>query len=437
MLGARAYGANITSAGDLSFTNSGKIFATNIGDAVGVLLNGTTDNTLVNSGLISAASSAGNSIAVQTGATNDTFKNTGTINGAIVTGAGNDTLTISVSGVWNPIGTATVFGKGNDTITNAGLINMDNSAISLGSFATLPSTITNSGVITAVGSNSINMGANNPNPLFTNTGTIAFNNGTPGNSLTLTGNWAGTGQIGVAVDPLKGNSDMLHVVGNVVAGSVTSVNVELLDLPTTATSSVPVVTVTGDSTAGNFVLGDVRFDTAKSFLVVQAVNLTSAIDTSNATPDVFSIGVGVTGVTDSGALAASIVPGVESLMNSEVGTWRQRMGVLTPTPQGSVGLWTRAFDDSGTVNPGHIAGNFGQGGNFSFDQTNSGEEIGADFAISSNFTAGLMLGNAQSNQHLDGTGVGRNRISGDTRGAYAESVDDGWRFLILMRRIGR
>jgi outer membrane autotransporter protein len=149
------------------------------------------------------------------------------------------------------------------------------------------------------------------------------------------------------------------------------------------------------------------------------VNLTSAIDTSNATPDVFSVGVAVTGVTDSGALAASIVPGIESLMNSEVGTWRQRMGVLTPTAQGSVSLWARAFDDSGTVNPGHLASNFGQNGNFSFDQTNSGEEIGADFAISQNFTAGLMLGNAQANQHLDPNGNGSTRISGDTRGAYA------------------
>ena len=96
----------------------------------------------------------------------------------------------------------------------------------------------------------------------------------------------------------------------------------------------------------------VHFDTAKSFLVVQAVDLTSSIDASNAKPDVFSVGVAVTGVTDSGALAASIVPGVQSLMNSEVGTWRQRMGVLSPAAKGSVGLWTRAFDDSGTVIPG-------------------------------------------------------------------------------------
>jgi outer membrane autotransporter protein len=127
----------------------------------------------------------------------------------------------------------------------------------------------------------------------------------------------------------------------------------------------------------------------------------------------------VTGVTDSGALAASIVPGVQSLMNSEVGDWRERMGVIDRTRKGGVGLWTRAFQDSGTVNPDHIADNFGQGGNFAFDQTNSGEEIGADFGISDTFSAGLILGKAQASQHIDGGGIGRNTISGDTRGLYA------------------
>ena len=426
--GGLAYGAIITSAGDVNFTNSGQIVAANVGNAVGVQLNSATSNTLVNSGLISAVSSAGNSIAIQTGAVNDTFQNTGMINGAIVTGAGNDSFTNSATGVWNPIGSATVFGAGDDTISNAGLIQMNNSGITLGSGGTAGSTFANSGMLTAFGSNSIDMGTNNANP-FTNTGIIDLRSGVTGNSLTLTGNWAGIGQLGLDVDPQHGTSDMLHIVGNVAASSVTSVNVDLLNLPTTATSSVPVVTVTGDSTTGNFVLGNVHFDTAKSFLVVQAVDLTSSIDASNAKPDVFSVGVAVTGVTDSGALAASIVPGVQSLMNSEVGTWRERMGVLMPTKQGSVGLWTRAFDDSGTVNPGHVAGNFGQNGNFSFDQTNSGEEIGADFAINPNFSAGLMLGKAQADQHLDGAGVGRNRISGDTRGAYATWMAAGGFYL--------
>jgi outer membrane autotransporter protein len=415
--GGKAYGANLTSAGDLSFTNSGQIFATNVDDAVGVQLNSATSTTLVNSGLISAVSSAGSSIAVRSGASSDTIQNTGVINGALVTGDGNDTLTNSVGGVWNALGTSTDFGTGDDTITNAGTINLHNSAITLGTDPA-GNVFTNSGTVTSLGNNTIDMGSANPNP-FTNTGAVEMRNGIAGDALTLTGDWAGSGQLGLDVSGLHGTSDKLHIVGNVAGGSVTAVNLNLLDLPTTATSSVPVVDVTGDSTAGSFVLGDVHFDTAKSFLVVQGVDLTSVIDASNATPDVFSVGVAVTGVTDSGALAASFVPGVQSLMASEVGTWRQRMGVLNPTARGSVGLWTRAFSDSGTVNPSHIASNFGKGGNFSFDQTNSGEEIGADFAITDGFSAGLMLGKAQASQHLDNGGVGQNKISGDTRGIYA------------------
>jgi len=417
------YGAIIASNGDTTFTNSGHITATDADYAVGVALDSATSTTLVNSGSITAASTAAGSIAVLTGDSTDNIQNTGTITGALVTGGGNDTLTNSVGGVWNAIGTSTDFGSGDDTVTNAGTINLNNSAITLGSGG---NAFSNSGMVTALGANTIDVGAGN---VFTNTGSVEMRNGTAGDALTVNGNWAGSGQLGLDVSPLHNTSDMLHVVGNVAAGSVTAVNVNLLNLPTTATSSVPVVDVTGDSAAGNFVLGDVHFDTAKSFLVVQAVDLTSAIDTSNATPDVFSVGVAVTGVTDSGALAASIVPGVESLMNSEVGTWRQRMGVLVPTAQGSVGLWARAFDDSGTVNPGHIAGNFGQGGNFSFDQTNSGQEIGADFGIAPNLSAGLMLGKANANQHLDGGGVGRNRISGDTRGAYLTWMAAGGLYL--------
>jgi outer membrane autotransporter protein len=268
------------------------------------------------------------------------------------------------------------------------------------------------------------MGALNPNA-FSNTGNVDFRNGLTGDNLTLTGNWGGSGQIGLDVDPVHGTSDKMHIVGNVAAGSVTKVNVNLFDLPTTATSSVPVIDVTGDSTSGSFVLGDTHFNTAKSFLVVQAVDLTSVIDASNATPDVFSVGIGVTGLTDSGSLAASFAPGIESLMNSEIGTWRDRMGVLTMDSKDRVGAWARAFSDSGTVNPGHIANNFGQGGNLSFDQTNSGEEMGVDFGLSSTFSIGLMLGKAQATQHLDGTGDGRNRISGDTRGAYATWMPEG------------
>ena len=426
--GGKAFGAIISAASDVTFTNSGSIVASASAGAVGVTLDSPTSTTLVNSGTIAASSAAANSIAVQTGDSTDTIQNTGRINGALVTGGGNDRLANSAGGVWNVVGASTDFGPGDDTISNAGTINLHDASIALGSSGGGGNIFTNSGLVTAFGNDSIDMGAGNPNP-FTNTGSVELRNGIAGDALTLHGDWAGSGRIGVDVSPQHGSGDMVHIVGNVAAGSVTAVNVNLVDRPTSALRSLPIVDVTGDATAGSFVLGEVHFDKARSFLVVQGISLTGNIDASNTTPDVFSVGIAVTGVTDSGALAAAIVPGAQGLMNSEVGTWRQRIGVLMPTARGSVGLWTRAFQDSGRVSPGHIANNFGQDGNFSFDQTNSGEEIGADFALSGNLSAGLMLGKAQASQHLDNAGVGRNRISADTRGAYLTWMTSGGFYL--------
>jgi outer membrane autotransporter protein len=109
---------------------------------------------------------------------------------------------------------------------------------------------------------------------------------------------------------------------------------------------------------------------------------------------------------------------VQNLMNSEVGTLEDRMGAVSQTVKGGLSLWTRAFGDSGTVDPGHSAGNFGQNGNFAFDQRNSGEEVGLDFAISDEFKAGALLAKAQANQSLDGAAGDSGQITGHTSGVY-------------------
>jgi outer membrane autotransporter protein len=422
--GGHAYGANITSAGDLTFTNSGQVFAMNVDDAVGVQLNSATTTTLVNSGSISAASSTGNSIAVQTGDSTDTIQNTGILNGAIITHGGDDTLTNSVGGVWNALGSSTDFGSGDDTIDNAGTIHMSNSAISLGTDP-LGNTFANSGLITVTGNNSIDMGAGN-SIAFSNTGTVEFRNAAPIDMLTLLGDWSGNGQIGVDVSGLQGTGDQLHINGNVAAGSTTTVNVDVLDLPNNAAALIPVVFVSGNSTASSFALGNVHFNENTSFLAVTfGVSLTSVIDASNITPDVFSVDMSVTGLTDTGALAADIAPGAQSLMGSEIGTWRQRMGVIDHDRKHGISLWARWFQDDGTVNAAHLASNFGNGGNFAFNQKNSGEEIGADYAFTDQFSAGLMLGNAQASQSLNGTGVGSTKFKGNTTGVYATWMSPG------------
>ncbi len=406
--------------GDATVTNAGDIIAT-ASDAPGstataIHMDATGSTTLVNSGLIAAVSVADGSIAVRTGDSTDAIGNTGTLTGALVTGGGDDTLTNNVGGIWNVVGASTDFGAGDDTIVNAGTINLHGATIGLGSDQ-LGNFFTNSGLLAVQGGSRIDMGAANPNP-FVNIGIIDFRNGTVGDSLTLAGDFSGNGTLGVDVSESHGAGDFLHVDGSVVGGSATVLDVNLLGRPTAAHSSVAVVDVTGDSTAGAFVLGDVHFDQDKSFLVVEAVSLTASIDATNTHPDVFSVGLAVTGLTDSGSLAASFAPGVQSLLGSEVGSWRERMGVIDGNSKGRASAWARGFQDSGRVNPGHVASNFGQGGHVAFDQDNSGQELGVDVGISDAFSAGVMLGKAQASQHLDSAASGRSRISGDTRGVY-------------------
>jgi outer membrane autotransporter protein len=105
-------------------------------------------------------------------------------------------------------------------------------------------------------------------------------------------------------------------------------------------------------------------------------------------------------------------------MNSQIGTLEQRMGAVSQTLKGGMSLWVRVFGDSGTIDPSHNASNFGQGGNFSFDQSNTGEEIGVDFALTDELKAGLLVAKDQANQHLDGSNSGSGRIKGTTGGGY-------------------
>ncbi|MDB6163911.1 MAG: hypothetical protein JWL98_1343 [Xanthomonadaceae bacterium] len=409
--GGRSYGAILLGSGNLSFANSGSITATGSGQTVGVELSSDISTVLTNSGTISGGA------AVLAGDSTDSINNVGTIAGAIFTNGGNDTLTNGADGIWYAGGTSD-FGSGADTIINAGTIVLNNSSIAMGDSDTFANAFDNSGTIFSFGDSAIDMGAGNTNA-FTNTGIIDFRDGLANDILTINGDFAGSGALGVDVSGLNGLGDVLYVNGSVANGSVTAVNTTILDVPTTRTGSVAVVKVSGDSTAANFVLGDVTFNPNQSFLVVTGVGMSSSIDTSNATADVFSVDFDVTGLSDAGTLAASFAPGVQSLMNSQVGTWRQRMGVIDKTKTHGFSLWARTFTDSGTINPGHVASTFGQGGNFTFDQRNDGGEAGADFGINDQFSVGLLAGQARATQHLNQTGIGSTKIDGDTSGVYA------------------
>ena len=139
----------------------------------------------------------------------------------------------------------------------------------------------------------------------------------------------------------------------------------------------------------------------------------------------FSLGIEVVGLTDVGTLAASTAGANMSLITTEVGTWRQRMGVIDSFRRNSVSLWARVFSSKGDFTPDHFS-SFGSGGNFNWEQHNSGIEAGIDFAVTEAFSLGVMVGQSEADVDLTDGGVGENEIDAETYGVYATWVRDGW-----------
>lgn len=402
---------------------AGRIIAAAYGDdatATAVLMSSYGDNTLNNHGSITALGDGARIAVAGSAYSSSTILNYGTLTGSIQTGRYGDF--IYNAGTWNAI-QDTQLGAGDDVVYNeaGGSINLHDASIDLG-YSDSGNVFVNRGTIRVAGDNGIDMGAGpatlvpslNPNAFY-NYGTIDFRDGAPDDSLTIVGDFAGDGAIDVDVSALNGSSDVLYIDGSVVDGTVNTINVNLLDLPTTATSQVAMVQVSGDSSAGNFVIGNVNYSPA-NFLDLD-FSLSSQIDASNASNDVFSLGVQVAGLSDPGTLAAAIAPGAQSLMNSQIGTLRQRSGAIDHNDANDVNLWVRAFRNKGAIDPGHVAGNFGQGGHFAFDQDDSGLEVGADFALTEQFSLGVLLAKAEAKQDLR-AGNGSDKIKGDTYGLY-------------------
>ena len=411
-----------SSAGDITVANADTIVATAIGNAdsvaYGVHMTSVGSNTLTNTGRIVAIATGDNASHIAVSSSDGavaTINNYGVIQGSILTGSLDDTLV-------NHAGATLVLGD--DTID-------------LGAHAGAGNTFVNDGMIVVRGAtNVIDMGQGlytvvpSLNPIaFEHHGTIDFLDGAADDVLTIAGDFGGDGQINVDVSGLHGASDMLYVDGSVVDGSVSTVNVNLLDMPTTVSSSISVVRVSGDSTEGSFVLGNVNYARNSFLALAFDTGLVATVDASNARADVFSLGVQVTGLNDSGTLAASVAPGAQSLMTSQVGTWRQRMGVIETMAKGGLNLWARVFQDEGTIEPALVESNFGQGGNFAFDQKNSGTEVGVDFALTDTFSVGLLLAQADAKQTLNGAGSGSSRIEGDTVGVYGTVLSPGGFYL--------
>lgn len=448
-----AYGI-IASGATVTVANSGSITASGA-TAVAVNLSG-TNNTLLNSGTLSASASGGSSLAVLGGDGENRIVNSGVVQGAIVTGAGSDS--VENSGQWTISGALSDFGGGDDSFANAaaGRLTLADGSLSLGSGQ---NTFSNLGTITVSGDNSLDLGSDvavsansnlSPATVFAaadtstsggslnNDGVISFIDGSPDDRLTIHGDLGGSGSLNLDVSTLQGLSDQIYVDGNIVGGTSQTINVSLQDgwKTSAALSANPVdfASVSGTVTANEFI-GRVANSTSPGDFLSFGVLIGSRAGASGTT--LLTLQPIASGLNDTGALAASIAPGVNSLLTAQVGTLRQRMGVLPPS-RGDTGIspFVRVFSDSGDVSPSHHAANFGQGGNFNFHQSNRGTEAGLDMGVTPQLNVGLTLAKSKGNQHLK-TGYGRDRIDGDTFGLYATWISPSGFYLDTSYRLMR
>lgn len=433
-------------AGDVVVNNAGSIHASGATFNAGVVFeSGYGSNTLNNltGGVVSADGDDGYAYAVLGSYGVETLNNSGRILGAINLYDSDDVFNNKSGGVWD-VGSTTYsdfgsgsdtlnnaaggkvlldggmisFGDGDDTVNNAGTMRLANSAITMGGTVMLlapeMNTFNNSGTLQVVGNSMVDTAGG----IFNNTGVVDFANGATTDQLTIGGDLAGTGALNIDVNLATSASDMLVVEGDVAGNAKQTVNVQFTGLPTTDTVDIDFANITGTSVAGNFVAGQFLGYNANANFLTFGLAVNSSINTANTADDVFSITLDVAGLSDSGSLAASASSGVAGFMTSQVGTFRQRLGV---NPYGDAGkvmsAFVRFYSDQGDVSPKHES-SFGNAGNFDYDQATWGREVGVNANLFGNFHAGVVLGNADGRQRLTNGGVGETRMSGMTVGGY-------------------
>ena len=457
--GSAAIGVHAASYdGSVVVNNAGIIHASGGIYNAGVLLENVYGSSTLNNmagGVISADGADGYAFAVVGSDAVETINNSGRILGAVSLYGGDDVFNNKAGGVWdvgatthsdfgygndtlnNAVGGQVLlngghidFGAGNDTVNNAGLIKMTNSSISMGPMVPLfaplaaeTNVFNNTGTLQVIGSNSIDTYGGT----FSNTGLVNFQNGVTTDSLTLGGTLAGTGAMNIDVNLNTNTADQLVVNGDVAANAKQTVNVQFTGLPTSTTTNIAFANVSGTSAASNFVAGQFIGYNANANFLTLGLAVNSAINTANTANDVFSISMSVSGLSDSGSLAASSASGMAGFMNTQMGTFRQRLGV---NPYGDAGkvmsAFVRVYADQGDVSQAH-ASNFGSGGFFDFDTASWGREVGVNANLFGNFHAGLVLGSMDGRQRLTGGGSGESRMHAMTVGGYLTwYVPNGW-----------
>ena len=400
------------------------IDATSGGLAIGVMIETDVYGYVLNDGELVADGGVASYAVASTGASDDTILNHGLMTGGILSGDGLDYL--YNSGTWNA-GAVSNFGAADDSIVNseAGTINFNDSQVFLGSHSDAGNSFVNYGLINVAGdTNLIDMGSGEDtlvpslNPLpFENNGVIDFQDGAPDDMLTVYGDFAGEGTINVDADVDTETGDLLFIDGSVVNGTVQTINVDLANAEFEF-FQIPLVAVSGDSQAGQFVLGDINFNPGGNGIVLVSLGIFADIDASNATNDIFYLGFSVDGVADAGTIGAALGGGAATMLRTNIGTWRQREGVVRAENDSAITLWGRVFSDKGDVEPEHFADNFGQLGNFNHELKVTGFEAGGDFNVADEFHLGLMVATLNGDIRLHSPGVGDGDIDGTSWGIY-------------------
>ncbi|MEH6544768.1 MAG: autotransporter outer membrane beta-barrel domain-containing protein [Porticoccaceae bacterium] len=439
--GAGATGINVESwGGDVVVTNaeSGVIvvdaaatgaYSEAFSAAVSVSNSDGDYTTIVNDGTITATASGdyANAYAVHVeGGSDVTILNYGTMTGAIYTGWGDDFVGNYSGNTWNATGDS-YLGDGDDVVYNAttGRIVMTDASIDLGSSGYAGNQFNNQGLLEVFGDNTIRMGdtyvsyayveagaeysANKY--AFNNTdGTISMINGQVGDSLTLIGDFysAGSSTLNVDVDGAAGIADTLYINGDVIANGPTTVNGNLLTMPTDIDTVITVVEVAegGAHVEGDFIAGELTVN-PDSFLTFDLEGLY----VPPSSPSQFVFALSTTGLSDPGVLASSLSPAVQSLWQSGVGTLHQRQGAVRDQSLGKLSVWLRTFTTDGTIDPD------GAQANLEFDQENKGYEVGVDIALNDQWRVGILAGESEAEVDLNDA-TGSADIDGDTLGVY-------------------
>ncbi|TWI01692.1 hypothetical protein IP90_02251 [Luteimonas cucumeris] len=427
--------------GELTLANTanGSITATSVdGDAIGLygVLTG-SDVTVNNAGSITVSSTNGaaDAIRIVDGAplapVNATIVNSGSITGAIVTGGGNDVISNLRGGVWQLAGTASNFGAGNNRFSNAGTIRVSGAS-------TIDMTDGSAAALSAA------LAQPKGEASFSNNGVIDFLDGAADDSLTITGGFGGRGDINLDVGLSKQVNDQLFVQGGVGKGTLQRVNVMLLDgLPKSSDvgTELQLVHVSGGTSPSAFVAGKVLGISPRDFLSM-GMNLSNQPDTTaaadgNGSSYLLSVETYVSGLNAAGVLASSAVLGVDSLMTSTIGNWRDRNYSLAAAGRqpalNNINLWVRGFRDESGMSPDHLSGNFGQLSNSRLSQDNYGTEMGVEYQALNGFRFGTLFAKSEGKQYLVDE-HGMDTIRGNTLGLYGTwvsplgfYVDASWR----------